>query len=122
MKKNHIVSIAMLSLMLVGCQGGVMSEPLDGGSVAKGKAISREECRQKLENSIEAMADDDAIGLSLENAFSHYQMTMTKQVPGGKHHAGKEIQMERHSNIDDVVFNVGLRGLTASELDQLNGS
>ena len=43
MKKNHIVSIAMLSLMLVGCQGGVNSEPLDGGSVAKGKAISREE-------------------------------------------------------------------------------
>lgn len=122
MKKNHIVSIAMLSLMLVGCQGGVTSEPLDGGSVAKGKAISREECRQKLENSIEAMADDDAIGLSLENVFSHYQMTMTKQVPGGKHHAGKEIQMECHSNIDDVVFNVGLRGLTASELDQLNGS
>ena len=94
---------------------------LNAADVPQGTAVRTTLAKEKMNEAVTAMAKDDAIGISMDDAFLHYSLSVEKTIPTQKDNT-TSIAIEKHTNIDHAGFSVGVRGLTSTSLEELNGS
>lgn len=125
MKKTFkFIPLLAVGALLSACDLGTNTgkDPsLTAADVPNGTAVTATVAKTKMNEAVKAMTNEDAIGISMEDAFLHYSLSVEKTIPTQKDNT-TSIAIEKHTNIDHAGFSVGVRGLTSTSLEELNGS
>ena len=124
MKKTYkFIPLLAAGALLTACDLGTNPKDpsLNAADVPQGTAVRTTLAKEKMNEAVTAMAKDDAIGISMDDAFLHYSLSVEKTIPTQKDNT-TSIAIEKHTNIDHAGFSVGVRGLTSTSLEELNGS
>lgn len=124
MKKTFkFIPLLAAGALLTACDLGTNTKDpsLNAADVPQGTAVRTTLAKEKMNEAVTAMAKDDAIGISMDDAFLHYSLSVEKTIPTQKDNT-TSIAIEKHTNIDHAGFSVGVRGLTSTSLEELNGS
>ena len=118
MKKLKFLPLVASLSLLAGCGNSL---PKEGGAVPKGKEISVKKAKEQMDVATQAMEDDDALGLSMDKAYMHYDFSAETSYPKGKSEKGS-VKFKRHAHLDDIAFHAGVRGMAATKVEDLKAS